>query len=270
MKAVTKVHPIAVLVAAGAVALLAALAIAYDAELRRLWHVLGDEQAVERFVVGLGLFGPLALIAFNAAQIVIAPIPGYVVQMAAGYLYGPLWGGVYAAIGQLAGAMLAMWLARTFGRPLVTRLIGRERLDRWETVTHSDSVTVWGLLLLGPVGDVPFALAGLARVGFATIFLLTLLIRVPSGFLSTAIGSGTLPVPLVVALGTVLLVTAVVLLRYRVQVSARMDQLIKSRVAHAEERGPRQWRRRFAPATSTIVPGRAQPGPEENSKDGRN
>jgi hypothetical protein len=94
--------------------------------------------------------------------------------------------------------------------------------------------------LLGPVGDVPFALAGLARVGFATIFLLTLLIRVPSGFLSTAIGSGTLPVPVIVALATVLVVTAVVLLRYRTQVTTRMDQMIKSRVAHAEERVPPQ------------------------------
>jgi uncharacterized membrane protein YdjX (TVP38/TMEM64 family) len=240
VKAVPRIHPIVVLLAAGALALLVWLASAYSAELRRFWLFLSDEQAVERFVAGLGALGPLALIAIGAIQIVIAPIPGYVVQLAAGYLYGPLWGGIYAAIGQLAGAMLAMWLARTFGRPLATRLIGRERLDRWETVTHSDSVVVWGVLLLGPIGDVPYALAGLARVGFVTIFLLTLLIRVPSGFLSTAVGSGVLPLPLVIALGVVLVVTAAVLLRYRVQVSDRVEQIVKSRIARAEERVPRQ------------------------------
>lgn len=240
MKAAPKTHLIAVLLAAGSIALLITLAATYSADLRRLWVFLTDERSVEQLAAGLGIFGPAALIAFNAIQIVIAPIPGYVVQLAAGYLYGPWWGGVYAAVGQLAGAMLAMWLARTFGRPLAARLIGRQRLDRWETVTHSDSVLVWSLLLLGPVGDIPFALAGLARVGFATIFLLTLLIRVPSGFLSTAVGSGLLPVPLVVALATLLVVTGLVLLRYRAQVSGRMEQIIKSRVAHSEEQIPPQ------------------------------
>ena len=238
MKAVRSIHPATVVLAAGGIALLGALAVVYRPELHALWVLLNDEQAIERFVTGLGIFGPLALILFNALQIVIAPIPGYVVQMAAGYLYGPLWGGVYAAVGQLAGAMLAMWLARTFGRPLATRLIGRQRLDRWETVTHSDSTFVWFLLLLGPVGDLPYALAGLARVSFLKIFLLTLFIRVPSGFVSTAVGSGALPLPLVIALASLLVVVGLTLLRYRAPLSERMEQMIKSRVARDSEALP--------------------------------
>lgn len=75
------------------------------------YHFLTNEQALEDFVVRAGIWGPLALIFFNIVQIVIAPIPGYMVQLGAGYLYGPLWGGVYAVIGMLAGAMVAMWLA---------------------------------------------------------------------------------------------------------------------------------------------------------------
>ena len=61
-------------------------------------------------------WGPAALIGINVAQILVAPIPGYVVQAAAGYLYGPLWGGIYGAIGLMIGAMLAMLLARLLGR----------------------------------------------------------------------------------------------------------------------------------------------------------
>lgn len=234
------------------VAVLGALAAIYRAELRDLWYLLNDEQAIEQFVVSLGVFGPLALIVLNTAQIIVAPIPGYVVQLAAGYLYGPLWGGIYAAIGQLAGAMIAMWLARTLGRPIAARLIGRQRLDRWETVTHSDSVFVWFLLLLGPVGDLPYALAGLARVSFLTIFLLTLLIRVPSAFVSTAVGSGALPVPLVIALATVLVLVGLTLLRYRVQVSDRMEQMIKSRAQR--NRGTLQSPVELAPADDPPSP----------------
>lgn len=72
--------------------------------------------------------------------------------------------------------------------------LGENRLTRWESVTHSSSAWVWLLLLLGPVGDTPYALAGLSCVSDLTIFLITILIRVPSVFLSsTAIGSGELP-----------------------------------------------------------------------------
>ena len=71
---------------------------------------ISDPSLVEDLVIQLGWFGPSALVALNALQIVFAPIPGYVVQVAAGYLYGPLWGGVWGSLGMLIGATLAFWL----------------------------------------------------------------------------------------------------------------------------------------------------------------
>jgi uncharacterized membrane protein YdjX (TVP38/TMEM64 family) len=138
----------------------------------------------------LGWLGPLALIAINALQIVAAPIPGYVVQAAAGFLFGPFWGGVWGSIGLLTGGMLAMGLTRLYGRPLAERLVGRERLAGWEEATYSDSTLVWGLILLAPVGDVPYFLAGLARVGFLKILVLSLITRVPTVFVVAAAAAG--------------------------------------------------------------------------------
>ena len=140
------------------------------------WAVVSDEQALEAFIASLGWIGPLALVAINVAQIVVAPIPGYVMQAAAGYLYGPFWGGVWGALGLLIGSMLAMALARIFGRPLVLRLVSAERLARWERVTHSDSTVIWFMILLAPTGDLPYFMAGLAQVSFTKIFVLTLMI----------------------------------------------------------------------------------------------
>lgn len=185
-----------------------------------IYGFLTDEQSLEALVVQMGIWGPLALILFNVVQIVIAPIPGYVVQLAAGYLYGPLWGGIYAAIGVMAGAMMAMWLARTLGRPVARLLVGESRLARWESVTHSDSPWIWLLLNLGPVGDVPYTLAGLSRVPYRTIFIITLCIRVPSVFLSTAIGGGAVPLLWLFVLVAVAGVVLLVGLRYKQPLSA--------------------------------------------------
>lgn len=158
----------------------------------RMWAILQDEQMLEATIAKLGWLGPAALILFNAVQIIVAPVPGYVVQVASGYLFGPVWGGVWASFGLMLGAMVAMWLARTFGRPLAERLVGGARLDKWEKTTHSNSVLIWFVLILSPTGDLPYFLAGLSSTRFLTIFLLVLAIRVPTTFVVAAAGAGVM------------------------------------------------------------------------------
>lgn len=157
-----------------------------------MWAILQDEQMLEATIAQLGWLGPAALILFNAVQIIVAPVPGYVVQVASGYLFGPVWGGVWASFGLMLGAMVAMWLARTFGRPLAERLVGGARLDKWEKTTHSNSVLIWFVLILSPTGDLPYFLAGLSSTRFLTIFLLVLAIRVPTTFVVAAAGAGVM------------------------------------------------------------------------------
>ena len=202
------------------------------------WRFGGDflalvrnQHALEAFVIRLGWLGPVALILCNAAQIIIAPIPGYIVQLTAGFLYGPVWGGVWASIGLLIGSTSAMWLARTYGRPLVERLIGEGRLDRWEKVTLSTHTAVWFILLAAPIGDLPYFLAGLAQVSFLRIALLTLLIRVPSVFVATAIGAGVIglawwQMALIFCVGGGLLL---LFLRYQDQILQWLDQRIQQK-----------------------------------------
>lgn len=157
-----------------------------------LWQLVGDQQRLAGLLAQLGWLGPVALVVLNALQIVVAPIPGYVVQLAAGFLYGPWWGGLWGALGQLSGALLAMGLARVYGRPLVTRLVGGEQLNRWDRLATSHHALLWVILLATPTGDLPYFLAGLAGVSYFKIGLITLLIRVPSVFVAAAIGAGVM------------------------------------------------------------------------------
>ncbi len=198
---------------------------------QEFWALAQDAQALEAWVASLGWMGPLALVAINAAQIVVAPIPGYVMQLAAGYLFGAVWGGIWASLGLLIGGSLAFWLARLFGRPVAARLIGGERLDRWESVTHSSSPVVWFILLLAPTGDAPYFLAGLARVSDRYILLLTLLIRVPTTFVVTAAGAGIMilswqQLALVFA---ALFALLLVFLRYQTAIVQWVDSRVQSR-----------------------------------------
>jgi len=192
-----------------------------------LWPLLQDEAALEAFVTRLGVWGPLALIALNALQIVVAPLPGYVMQIAAGYLFGPIWGGIFGAVGVMVGSMTAMALARTFGRPLVERLVGQERLSRWERMTFSASTAVWFVILLAPTGDLPYFMAGLSQVSFTKIFLLTLAIRAPSTMVVASAGAGVwwLSGWQLAALLLVLGLATMLFLRYQERLHALVDRL---------------------------------------------
>ena len=201
-----------------------------------LWALARDEQALEGFIAGLGWFGPLVLVAVNVAQILVAPVPGYLVQAAAGYLYGTWWGGIWGSIGLLLGAMAAMGLARYFGRPLVLRLTGEERLQRWEQHTHSTNTAIWFFILLAPSGDIPYFMAGLAQVSFMKIFLLTLLIRVPTVFVVASAGAGAwlLSGWQVVAIVLVLGLLLGLFLRYQHRITALMDRQVQRRLQSEE------------------------------------
>ena len=138
----------------------------------------------------LGPVGPVALIGLNALQIVVAPIPGYLVQIAAGWVYGVWPGALYAIIGMAVGATLAISLGRLLGRPFVARIIGSDRRARWEHVTRADRRWLWAILFLGPLGDIPYYLAGLSSYPIRKLVLTAVLVRSPGVVLATALGAG--------------------------------------------------------------------------------
>lgn len=195
-----------------------------------------DEAALQAAIAEWGWLGPLALLVVNVLQIVVAPIPGYVMQAAAGYLYGPIWGGVLGSLGLVAGALLAMGLSRNFGRPLAVYFAGSERLERWESTTHSTSTVIWFTLLAAPTGDLPYFLAGLSHVSYWKILALTVLIRVPTAFVVAAAGAGIWSVT-GWQLGAVILSLAallVVFYTHRQRVVAMLDRHVQRRLTEQE------------------------------------
>ena len=192
-------------------------------------QVLENRETLEAFVQQLGFWGPFALIAANVLQIIIAPIPGYAIYLVAGYLFGPLMGGIWGSVGMLLGGMIAMGIGRKLGRPIVKRIIGAETLNRWEDITRSESILVWTAILLSPIGDVPFLMAGLARVSFTKIFILTVITRVPAAFVAAAVGSGVLHLTItqVGLLTAALAIPLVILYRYQELLLQRVESFVK-------------------------------------------
>jgi len=84
-----------------------------------------DGPTLERYVVQLGILGPLAIIGLLATAIVLNPIPSAPIALAAGAAYGHLWGTVYVVIGAEVGALIAFAIAKLIGYEVLHRWLGK-------------------------------------------------------------------------------------------------------------------------------------------------
>ncbi len=143
----------------------------------------------------MGALAPVGLLALSVVQIVGAPIPGYPVQLLGGALFGTLLGGIYSIVGMAAGGLVAAWLARKLGRPFIENHVDPQTLDKYERLTHVDSLWAWVVILLIPLGDFPYYFAGLSRVRLRTLFWAILISRGPFTFLITWAGANSVAAP---------------------------------------------------------------------------
>lgn len=139
-----------------------------------LGRLTGDRvPALVSWVEELGPWGPAALI---AAYVVgtVALVPGSLLTLAAGALFGVVRGTVYALLGASLGAVAAFLIARHVARqPVERRVLEDPRFQRIDEAIGREGRRVVFLLRLSPV--FPFALLnyalGLTRVRFADYLL---------------------------------------------------------------------------------------------------
>jgi uncharacterized membrane protein YdjX (TVP38/TMEM64 family) len=135
-----------------------------------LW-LLGREAggwvtAFADWVEGLGALGPLGFVAGYAIA-TVALIPGSVLTLAAGALFGILWGTLLALTGATLGATAAFLVSRHLARERVERRLGRDpRVERIGRAIGREGLRIVVLLRLSPA--LPFVLLnyalGLTRV----------------------------------------------------------------------------------------------------------
>lgn len=138
---------------------------------------LGDLETddIREWGEGLGLWGPVLLIAILAAAMVFAPIPNPPFMIAAGLIWGTVLGVVYAVLGQLIGAAIIFWISRRFGRQFIPRLVGErgaERVDMLAREIGPQLVFWWRMM---PISfDFAAYAAGLTPMSFRVFMALVL------------------------------------------------------------------------------------------------
>ena len=147
-----------------------------------------DADALENWVNSAGAAGPIVFMALYALATVLF-LPGSVITLAGGALFGPVWGTLWNLTGATIGASLAFLISRYLGADWVARRAG-PRLSRL-----NDGVTAEGwrfvafvrLVPLFPFNLLNYAL-GLTRIPFVAYVLATWVFMLPGAFDYTWLG----------------------------------------------------------------------------------
>lgn len=150
-----------------------------------------DTNSFEMLVKENYFLSALLLIVICAAQVMVAFIPGEVVEIAAGYAFGPWLGALYCLIGITIGSITVIFITRKFGRAFVESLYPREKIDTLPILNSPGKMNFLVTLLFfipGTPKDLITYAIGLTKMKIPAYVILTSLARLPSILISTASG----------------------------------------------------------------------------------
>jgi uncharacterized membrane protein YdjX (TVP38/TMEM64 family) len=150
---------------------------------------IGDGDALRRFIVGLGIAGPLAVIGLMTLAILVSPVPSAPIALAAGAAYGHTWGTLYIVLGAEIGALGAFGIGRLLGHDALHRWFG-DRLPKTRLRSQGALMAiVFASRLLPFVSfDVVSYAAGLTKLSLWRFALATLAGILPASFLLAHFG----------------------------------------------------------------------------------
>jgi pyruvate/2-oxoglutarate dehydrogenase complex dihydrolipoamide dehydrogenase (E3) component/uncharacterized membrane protein YdjX (TVP38/TMEM64 family) len=147
--------------------------------------------AVLEWTQGLGAWGPVFVVAFYVVATVFF-LPGSVLTLGAGFLFGVPLGLATAWTGAVVGACAAFLVGRTFAREWVARKVsGNPKFNAIDEAVGREGFKIVFLLRLSPV--FPFNLLnyslGLTKVSFKHYALASMIGMLPAGLMYVYFGS---------------------------------------------------------------------------------
>ena len=154
-----------------------------------LYEYIDDLEAFARahFVPGVIVFSLVC-----ALQVIVAFIPGEIVEVAAGVLFGPWIGTLICLVAETVGSVIVILLVRKFGRRLIDVLYPQEKIDAIPILSEPKKRNAFVFILFvipGTPKDFLTYIIGLTKISIPNYILLTFFARIPSIITSTFAGS---------------------------------------------------------------------------------
>ena len=155
------------------------------------WLRSFSQEGFRDYLRGFGPWGWLVLLGLQCLQVFVALIPGELLETAAGFAYGPVWGTLLCYVGVAAASAAVFLLVKRFGVRLVEIFFPREKITQLRflnTERKRDGLVFLLFFIPGTPKDLLTYFIALTDMPLGKFLLLTLIARIPSVLTSTVGG----------------------------------------------------------------------------------
>ncbi len=144
------------------------------------------------FIQGYGAFGIFIAVFLQIIQVLVALIPGEIIEVGMGYAYGWLGGTMVCLVGVALGSALIFLLVKKFGIKFIELFVSVNKINELRFINNERKLhrlTFILFLIPGTPKDLLTYFIGLTRMTLSEFLTITLFARIPSVVSSTIGGN---------------------------------------------------------------------------------
>ena len=152
-----------------------------------------DSEKLVSYIEGFGIWGAFVLVGIQIFQIILALIPGELVEFVSGVIYGTLWGTVICLVGVALGELLVYMLVKWLGMRFLNKIISPREFKKLTFLNDEKKLEYVVFLLFfipGTPKDVLTYFMPLTKIDVRRFLAISTIARIPS-VLSSAYAGAT-------------------------------------------------------------------------------
>lgn len=153
-----------------------------------LVDLASEPEKFQQWIDEKGFWGRFAFLGIQMLQVVVAIIPGEVIEIGGGYAFGAWEGTLLCLVGVALGSAVVYALTRAFGVKLVEAFITREKIAQMKYIKNEKKLNLLIFLIFfipGTPKDLLTYFVGLTPMKLSTFLIISSLARIPSVLSST-------------------------------------------------------------------------------------
>ena len=150
---------------------------------KSILDVTGEYRHLVNYLQAHPKYSVFIYIGMEIFQVTVSVIPGQFFQMAAGSVFGVVYGLMLTVTGKIIGETIAYYMAKLLGRDGIQMFVGEKRMDRMMKAFNSEKAYVFTFvfyLIPGTPKDVLCFPAGISNMKFSAFILISTVARMPA------------------------------------------------------------------------------------------
>lgn len=178
----------------------------------KYFYAFKDPKKIKNIIISYGKYSTIAFAALQFLQVVVFFIPGEIVQIAGGYIFGTLNGMLISLVGVILGTLFGYCVAHYFGKPLLDKIIDKKSMNYFERILNYGKIDFVVFLLYiipGVPKDALSYICGISKIKLKRFMIISTIGRIPgmviSSYFGSNINSGNNKVLIAIAVAAILL-----------------------------------------------------------------